>query len=898
MSVQKTFTMTMREFRKIYGKSAIRAAWMHNLKRLSIFEMSSRKHLHKSNNATLEKFRLVLEQVPDSVFILDKDLNFEYINPYFTLLSGYTENDVLNKSLIDFIYEGKILESHTHLIETLRKGEKWHGTLLSIHRMGNSYWVNAIATPYKDEKGIVEGYIVIQQDISAQKSLEISLSESENLCRTLIEKSINGVALMQNAKIIMLNQSCCHLFGYTAEELKNLDPAELIAPADKARLTGIHFKHMQRELDSHGYTALFIHKSGKLLTIEINSTMVQVNGQNASFFTMTDISGQHALKEALDQSLQRFRELTEMLPQTVYEMDLKGIQTYLNQAGIKAFKHSASPVGRSVFDFISTEDHVQMKENMQKSLTENNFTTGNEYTGVRNDGTYFPIIVYGAPIFDKNKVVGTRGIIIDISERKAMENALRESESKYKTLVENSLNGITIIKNNKILFANNTFCKMLNYTTEELYNMPSVNTLHPSELKKALKVSERRKNLDSSTIKEVFLMVTREGEIKECETASTLIEFEGQMASFFTLNDITERARMQEALSKSEEKYRTLIEKAYDGIIIVQNGLFKFSNEAFCEMTGYTQKELIDKPFILLISDEDRQMMSDYHKRRMRGEQFQSIYRTHIVRNDGKTIIVEINSRTTEFNGERAVFVVIRDLTRRLQTEDDLFSTQKELKILNIDLERRIEDSSKKLNIAKTQLITLQKENLQSQFDVLKQQVNPHFLFNSLNVLTSLIKLEPDLAEKFSEHLSKVYRYVLENKDNELVDLNTELKFLDAYIFLLKIRFVNKLNVSIDIPEPKRSYQIIPLAMQLLIENAIKHNTMSKSNPLQIDIFIDKQNFLNIVNNLQERPSQIISTGVGLKNIQNRYLLLNNTIPVFEKTKTHFITKVPLVKND
>jgi len=598
----------------------------------------------------MEKFRLVLEQVTDSVFILNKNLNFEYINPSFTQLSGYTENDVLNKSLIDFIYVGKIFESDTHLIETLRKGEKWQGELLSINKMDNSYWVNVIATPYKDEKGNVEGYTVIQQNITEQ----------------------------------------------------------------------------------------------------------------------------HGIKEALEQSLQKFRELTEMLPQTVYEMDLNGIQTYLNQAGIKAFRYQSSPIGSSAFDFIAHEDHARMKENIQKSIVENIFTSGNEYTGVRADGTRFPVVVYGAPIFDKNKVVGTRGIIIDISERKAMENALRESE----------------------------------------------------------------------------------------------------------------------------EKYRALIEKAYDGIIIVQNGLFKFTNEAFCEMTQYPEIELLEKPFIFTIAEEDRQLMSDYHKRRMKGEEFQSIYRTHIVRKDGKTIIVEINSRTTEFNGESAVFVVTRDLTRRLKTEEDLLSTQKELKILNVELERRIEDSSKKLNIAKTQLITLQKENLQSQFDVLKQQVNPHFLFNSLNVLTSLIKLEPDLAEKFSEHLSKVYRYVLENKDNELVDLNTELKFLDAYIFLLKIRFVNKLNVNIDIPESKRYYQVIPLALQLLIENAIKHNTMSKSNPLQIDIFIDKQNFLNIVNNLQERPTQIISTGIGLKNIQNRYLLLNNTIPVFEKTETHFITKVPLVKND
>ena len=184
---------------------------------------------------------------------------------------------------------------------------------------------------------------------------------------------------------------------------------------------------------------------------------------------------------------------------------------------------------------------------------------------------------------------------------------------------------------------------------------------------------------------------------------------------------------------------------------------------------------------------------------------------------------------------------------------------------------------------------------MQSQYDVLKQQVNPHFLFNSLNVLTSLIKIEPELAEKFTEQLSKVYRYVLENKDFEMVDLKTELNFLEAYIFLINIRFVDKLKVRIDIQENHYSDLIIPLAMQLLIENAIKHNIMSKNKPLMVDIFIDENQFLNVVNNLQERPSHLTSTGVGLKNIQNRYLLLNNTEPVFEKTATQFIAKIPLV---
>ena len=214
----------------------------------------------------------------------------------------------------------------------------------------------------------------------------------------------------------------------------------------------------------------------------------------------------------------------------------------------------------------------------------------------------------------------------------------------------------------------------------------------------------------------------------------------------------------------------------------------------------------------------------------------------------------------------------------------------------NKQLESEVKLRTEELTKANTQLLKLQKENLQSQFDVLKQQVNPHFLFNSLNVLTSLIKLEPDLAEKFSEQLSKVYRYVLENKDYELVDLSTELNFLEAYIFLLNIRFVGKLQINVNIPEENRNNKIIPLGMQLLIENAIKHNVMSKISPLVIDIFIDCNNCLNIINNLQQRPSQMISTGVGLKNIMNRYQLLNLPLPTFRKTEKQFVAKVQLIK--
>lgn len=213
-------------------------------------------------------------------------------------------------------------------------------------------------------------------------------------------------------------------------------------------------------------------------------------------------------------------------------------------------------------------------------------------------------------------------------------------------------------------------------------------------------------------------------------------------------------------------------------------------------------------------------------------------------------------------------------------------------------LEQEVEKQTEELTRANTQVIKLQKENLQSQFEVLKQQVNPHFLFNSLNVLTSLIKADPDLAEAFTEKLSKVYRYVLENKEKDLVSLSTEMDFLNAYLFLINIRFSGKIIVDIDIDNQYTEYRVLPIAVQMLIENAIKHNTYSKAQPLLINIYTDEDGSLIVSNNLKVRETIMASTGVGLENITRRYALITDHTPVFTKTEEHFIAKLPLLKAD
>ncbi|NTW32456.1 MAG: histidine kinase, partial [Bacteroidetes bacterium] len=195
-----------------------------------------------------------------------------------------------------------------------------------------------------------------------------------------------------------------------------------------------------------------------------------------------------------------------------------------------------------------------------------------------------------------------------------------------------------------------------------------------------------------------------------------------------------------------------------------------------------------------------------------------------------------------------------------------------------------------------TELFTnLQSEKLHSQFEALKSQVNPHFLFNSLNVLSSLVHIDSDLSEKFIDKLAKSYRYVLEQKDNELVLLKTEIEFLHSFAFLMKIRFEDKILWKINVDETKQQFFIPPLTLQILVENAIKHNIISKDSPLIIEIFNDEEDNLFIRNNYQPHENGTNSTGIGFKNIMNRYIFFTKKPVEYGVKNEYFVVKIPLI---
>lgn len=181
-----------------------------------------------------------------------------------------------------------------------------------------------------------------------------------------------------------------------------------------------------------------------------------------------------------------------------------------------------------------------------------------------------------------------------------------------------------------------------------------------------------------------------------------------------------------------------------------------------------------------------------------------------------------------------------------------------------------------------------------AKFETLKNQIDPHFLFNSLNVLSSLIEENPDNAQRFTTSLSKIYRYVLEQKDKELVSVAEELSFATTYMKLLKMRFENSLfyEVTAEVQNPEA--KVVPLSLQLLLENTVKHNVVSEQRPLHIRIYIEND-YLVIQNDFQKKEVLQDRQGVGLQNIINRYAIITKRKVLIEPNEQTFTVKIPIL---
>lgn len=201
-----------------------------------------------------------------------------------------------------------------------------------------------------------------------------------------------------------------------------------------------------------------------------------------------------------------------------------------------------------------------------------------------------------------------------------------------------------------------------------------------------------------------------------------------------------------------------------------------------------------------------------------------------------------------------------------------------------------------KLEQSHQELETYKRISSQAQLQSLRNQVNPHFLFNNLSVLTALISHDANASVEFVKQFSNVYRYILKSDEKELILLREEIDFIQSYLYLLKTRFDSGLSIDITIPESSLSCYILPVSLQMLVENAVKHNIISKSKPLHIEILSTDNQSITVRNNLQRKKiSDEQSTQLGLTNIARRYDFLGHQGVSIEERDHYFSVTIPLI---
>jgi two-component system, LytTR family, sensor kinase len=200
-----------------------------------------------------------------------------------------------------------------------------------------------------------------------------------------------------------------------------------------------------------------------------------------------------------------------------------------------------------------------------------------------------------------------------------------------------------------------------------------------------------------------------------------------------------------------------------------------------------------------------------------------------------------------------------------------------------------------KLKKSQLEAEQLKKISVEAQFEALRNQVNPHFMFNCFNVLSTLVYKDADMSAKFIAQISNVYRYLLHSQERKVVPLQEELSFIESYLYLLQIRYGDNLIVEKDITTNTDEFYVAPASLQMLVENAIKHNIISKNSPLKIRLYSHNGSIV-VSNNLQEKQVKEESTHRGLQNIQSRYRLLSDELVKVEKSASEFRVEIPLLQ--
>ncbi len=637
----------------------------------------------------------------DGILIVGGNGEVHHYNRQFLDLWGIPEEMMAARD------DGRLLE---YAVGQLADPEAFIASVNHLHRhtdeksfqellLRDGRVVEVFSAPMMGEQGRYYGRVLYFRDISVRRGMERTLQESESFLTSVIEQSPYPIWISDAAgTMVRQNRACRETLRVTDEDVVgkyNIFEDEIVEEQG--------FMPLVRRVFEAGEPADFslVYDTARLTRLSLPRTVSRVLA--VTIFPIRDVAGrvtnaivQHnditewrRANDALQESEEKYRELADLLPQMVYELDLDLRITYANyhafaQLGITP---AALEQGVDAFSFIDPAQHARVKASVRDFLNGTPFEPL-ECTVVRRDGSTFPALVYPGPIHRDGALAGYRGVIVDISARKRAEDALRESELRFRSLIQNSSDMTRIIdREGRIAYSSPSTLRLFGYDPADLIGKDPLTYVHPDDrerVKRALDDVFGRTNPGTPT---EFRLRHAAGPYIEVETIATnLFDTPGVDGIVTTTRPIIERKRTERQLGESEEKFRTIFDNSPYPVTInrVTDLAFLDVNRAFLEASGYAKEEVIGRsPTELgLLSIADRARLSE---RRMRMGRIESVPLT-VTAKGGRQVHVLFSSLPITIGAEPALVTVTADVTELRRAEEDLHRKNEELAAANEEL--------------------------------------------------------------------------------------------------------------------------------------------------------------------------------------------------------------------
>ncbi|HET9477363.1 MAG TPA: PAS domain S-box protein [Dehalococcoidia bacterium] len=624
-------------------------------------------------------FRTLVEQSLSLILVVDRIGKIEYVNPHFCAATGFDESELAGR----LIQELGDVDSATRvdMDAKLSAGRPWRGAIETKKKNGETVTIFAEVSPVSDDAGNVTHFVSVGQDITAVREATRGLRASEEKFRRLAEALPALTFIIQGGKFRFVSSRAEEISGHTVDELMTMDFWEAVHVDFQELVRGRGLARQRGEEVPGRYELKFVTKSGEERWGLVAVSPIEFEGAPAAVGCMFDITEAKATADALHEREEQLRLMTEQMPSVVWMTDRNLTVTYAAGAGL-------SRLG------IDVREYLGMTLPPRYPLDSTNTTLFDAHMAALNGAsTSFEFNFLGIwfesriePLRSpKGEIIGCLGMSFDITGRKQAEEALSESEQKFRTLVDTMPAAAFIFQGTGYRYANRMCYDVLGYSEEDLPNLNFWDVVHPDYRDLVRERGDARLRGEDVPSTYELLFLKKSGEVRWGLFSAAVITYEGSPAVLGVVYDITDRKVAEQAVIESEEKFRALVDTMPAAAFIYQGTEIKYVNRTFFDFLGYTPEDFPSVTWWDVVHPDYRELVRERSVARQRGEPVPASYEVRFLRQNGEARWGLFAGAVITYEGDPAIMGILYDITERKLAEEALGRSEERYRILYHD---------------------------------------------------------------------------------------------------------------------------------------------------------------------------------------------------------------------